>query len=264
MSCFRIILLLTMSAAVTACLESNPQPSPAGDDTGSWTGTDTSGPQKKSWEVDSDRILVSAMGEDGATVVVGESGAAPGAEEMFYEADDSGRDNGDGEPAAGAVDEDGSFAVVVVLPEPVIKLHFVFPDGEEVVVELVPPETAHTDDADGVWVWNGGREGEEPSGTPPEEPYSGFADLAGQEITITIVVTGAESIEVTGTVFSTTPLAKVVAVNLSNLDKAVDSASNTGEFSLALSGKKGDVITVFAINPSDNSKATAPVNLVVP
>lgn len=264
MDYLRHALLMIVAVFLVGCLESNPQPSPEQDST-PWSGADIPGAsQKSSYEIDTDRILSSASGGDDNAVIVGISGAADGAEEMSFAADDAAERDGEGDAPHAAVDEDGSFAVVIPQPKPVIKLRFYYPDADAVDVEVELPVVSEGDDADGVWVWHSGRAGEQASGAPPEEPYNGFADLDGQEIAITVVVTGEDTIQVAGTVFSTTPLAQIVAVNLDNLDKAVDSASNTGEFALDLVGVQGDTISVFAVNPNDQSKATPPVNLVVP
>jgi hypothetical protein len=247
---------------VLGCIESNPQPSP-GQDTGNgrWDPTkdDSSDSAKSPSAVDDDLIYASAVGADGETIIVGAAGAAMDA--SGGNAASGGDEAPAGEDSDGdfAVNDDGSFVVVVpVVVPPKISLVFKYSDSDDVTVEIVLPGGDADDDAS-PWMYSGE---EEPSNGPPAE-FDGFDNGAGAFYGILVSDIGDGTIEVVGSFLSVTPLAKVVLANLATGKTATVQATNTGEFVATLPGMAGDAISVFAVNPEEKEKATEAVVLTV-
>ena len=253
--------LLVLFSFAIGCIESNPQPSPQGDNGGTQKLDDEVVEPAASPTVVDDLMYASAPGEDEAIIVVGAAGAAMDA--------DSGRadggeelpagEDGDDEDGAFGVNDDGSFVVVVpkVVP-PKITLVFKFPDGGEVMVEIAVPGGDQDDDRS-PWMYSGE---DEPANGPPAD-YDGFE--AGAGAFTGIVVTDLEdgSVEVVGGFLSVTPLAKVVLANIATGETVVEQATNTGEFVAQIGGMAGDTISMFAVNPDEKGQATSPLMLIV-
>jgi len=258
------LMVAVAGLLAAACFESNPQPAPGtagGMDVAADTGTHGGPGRDAPWEVDEERMFVSAPGEGGTVLVFGETGAAGDADGIAAEAE------GAAEDGDYSLEEDGSFVVFLTgVAGGAVTLRFTFPEAEEeVLVTLAVPITADTDDdAKSVWLFNGAAEAEEPSGTPPpDEGYAGAGDFNQAAITISLVAQDG-TVTVTGTALSVTPLSTVALANLHSLDKAIVQATNIGEFSATLTAEAGDLISIVATNPTDHSKTTAPLVLQVP
>ena len=255
-----VTLYLTLAMFFVGCLESNPQPTPLGDqDTKGGGNVSTS-----EREVDDGQIYSSAPDETNTIIIVGAAGAAEGAEACFGAAEDepsAGGSNEDGDEAD--VDDDGSFVLVIpdVVP-PVIVLTFKYPDQDDIVLNVEIPALSDEDTDETPWMAIGEMGAEEPNGRPSD--YDGWENAAGAGSSgITATDLGDGTVEVRGGFLSVTPFVKIVVVNLSNDAKAVTSANVSGEFLTTLAGQVGDGISLFAVNPSDNQKATVPVMLTV-
>lgn len=255
-------LLLAVALAafpLHSCIESNPQPLPETNRTEGEPEPAESPGWVSSKNVDEGRIYMSAPDENNEAIIVGDSGAAMGANEVYVESlsDDAGTD-----AETFAVAQDGSF--VIFLPGVVgssVDLVFSFPDGTEVLVTLLVPRWKEEGEVDvnAPWVVLGGASSEERGGERPPS-YRRFDGGRGG---IAATARGDGNIEVRGSEFSVTPLSIVVVVNLSNNEKALTSATNVGSFALTLPGNAGDGISLFAVNPADHTKATETVYLTV-
>ncbi|MBM4371451.1 MAG: hypothetical protein FJ098_07340, partial [Deltaproteobacteria bacterium] len=170
----RDLMWLMLAGGLAGCLESNPQPSPFGDD------AEGGGvPVFAETTVDEERILASAAGEDGAVVLVGMDGAAAGAEHAEARA-------GDAEEISFPVDMAGGFGAVVEVPAgaKTLELAFRFPgdDGPTTVtVTLAIPVLAATKDDRTPWFANADAEYDPDAGagSPPQEVWEGFAGENG-------------------------------------------------------------------------------------
>ena len=69
---------------------------------------------------------------------------------------------------------------------------------------------------------------------------------------------------VTGLEWTTTPLSIVAVVNQETFAQAATDADITGGFSVEIPAASGDTLLLFAVNPSDKEKATAPTAVEVP
>jgi hypothetical protein len=256
------VLLLSVGLC-GGCLESNPQPSPEGDGGGLPLDDDTTNKGGESTGlVDSDRILVSAAGEEGTVLVVGEDGAAEGAQGI--EVDYAEGDPPDDFAATSVVDESGGFVLVLSgYGLDAFTLVFKYPDTDETVsVELAVPESGEAG-GERPWAWDGAAGNDADGDTPPPEPA--YGSVIGEDATLIAVTLSPEGIvTVTGLPFAVTPLSQVVVVNESTPAKAVGQADINGAFLLDLPGQAGDVLRLFAVNPVDHSKATKPMTLSVP
>ncbi len=128
------------------------------------------------------------------------------------------------------------------------------------MVEVVIPGTDADDDEATPWLATGAN-AEEPSGSPPGE-YDGFENGAGLG-GILAADNGDGTATVTGGFLSVTPLARIVIVNLASNAQAIALATTTGEFTATLPGQAGDSLSLFAVNPGEKEKATAPELLIV-
>jgi hypothetical protein len=248
-----------MLLLAAGCMESNPQPSPAGQDAAVPHDDALGGGGR---EVDEEKLYSSAPDDSDSVIVVGDKGAAEGAANCFADSDDAGA--GEAEPST--VNEDGSFVIVVSdVVGPTVRLVFKYPDTLEELPVEVPVPIVTTDDDMRVWLDADAedKQDEDPNGRPAE--YDGWAAAAGGTsggITASAVADG--QVEVVGAPFSATPLSMVIVVNLSLGSQAIEQANNVGEFLVTLPGNPGDGISVFASNPGDHGKATVPVSLTVP
>ncbi|MFH1531374.1 MAG: hypothetical protein ABIK09_11665 [Pseudomonadota bacterium] len=263
-------MMLVFAFAGAGCLESNPQPSPGGGGLGD--DTTGGGVSKRSPQVDEDLLLVSAMGDDGAVVLVGMNGCAADADyaEAVPGAEDPG---GDGDATSGeggfAIDDNGGFGgvvpTVVGTDEIIVTFHFGPDFDPPVVVVPVPiPVLPAEDDGRTPWFANADSEydPDQGSGAPPEEVWDGFAGekgLGGVEIEV-----DGDVAVVTGLAWTTTPFAIVAVLNQqSSLQASVD-ADTTGGFVVEIPASSGDTLLLYAVNPLDKEKATAPAAVVVP
>jgi hypothetical protein len=265
-----LVLVAVVASVALGCLESNPQPSPLGDDTGGGQGEPT---VTKSPVVDEGKIFMSAPDEAEMVVIAADDGAAMGASGAYASAEgadpeadgDNAREEEKGDEFG--VDDDGSFVIVLSgVKPPKVFLTFEFPDFDDIVVELEVPTATADEDDDAVWLAPAGEEGREDPGANSELPadYDGFKDMSGGAITgVAVVDTGEGEVEVVGSFLSVTPFSVVVVVNLSSEEKSIVNANNQGEFIAPISANSEDVLSLFASNPGDHGKATAPVYLTV-
>jgi len=272
MSRWIIILALAASVSGIGCLESNPQPSPVGMDDAATGGIGGDGVQKLSAEVDEDLLLASAAGSDGTVVLTGMNGCAMDAD--FAEATPADEEPGAEEDvvsggAGFAVDEDGGFGgvvpTVVGTDEIVVTFHFGDDFDPPVIVVHVPvPVLSEEDDKRTPWLASASAEydPDNGAGAPPEEVWDGFADedgLGGVDVTLDAGVA-----LVTGLEWTTTPLSIVAVVNQETFVQASTDADTTGGFVVEILASSGDTLLLFAVNPSDKEKATAPTEVSVP
>ncbi|MBM4356176.1 MAG: hypothetical protein FJ109_20690 [Deltaproteobacteria bacterium] len=263
---------------LAGCLESNPQPFPQDDATNGPPGADdgTATPVSAK-SVDEELIFASAPDENGQMVIVGAGGAAEGADAAYAGAgaegsepnaetgeDVTGDAVGDQEGGDGfSVSGDGSF--VIVIPEvkpPKILLVFHYPDtDEEVEIEIPVPDPQSDSDAR-PWMDAGEEAKSDPGFNQPPSEYDAMA--GGEGAGVSVLVAGDGPLEVLGAPFAVTPLATVVVANLTTGDKILAQANTVGEFVVQLPGKPGDLVSVFVVNPSDHSEATAALVLTVP
>ena len=259
-----VLPLLILFSMAIGCIESNPQPSPAGDSGGQANidEPDDAVAPKASPTVDEGLMYASAPGEDEGIIVVGAASAAIDASEGRANGDEDPPEDPDGDDDGDfGVNEDGSF--VVVIPKPVppkVTLVFTFPDGGEVMAELYVPGSDQ-DDERSPWLYSGESQ-EEPANGPPAD-YDGFKAGAGVSYGITAADLEDGTVEVVGGFLSVTPLAKVVLANVATGDTVVEQVTNTGEFVAQIGGMAGDAISMFAVNPDEKEQATSPVMLVV-
>jgi len=243
-----------------ACIESNPQPSPEADDKTPVGFDDASTAPWSPDPADSDLMLVSAAGNEGTVLVVGDQGAAPGAEGVEV---DWGEDAPpDDFSASAAVDTEGGFAVVLTgFGQAELTLVFSYPDSDLTqAVDLAVPEIGAAG-GDRPWAWDGKAEEQDANATPPPDPE--FGGALGDDL-IAVTVSGPGAATVTGAPFSVTPLAQVAVVNETSPAQAITQADVEGSFSVTLAAQPGDVLRLFAVNPQDHSKATQPMLLDVP
>ncbi len=264
------LLAVLVAAAFVGCLESNPQPSPIGGD----PADDTTGGKinKRSPEVDEDLLLVSAVGDDGAVVVVGMNGCAMDAD--YAEAVPGGEDSDDsGDVTSGeggfAIDGNGGFGGVVPTvagtDQILVTFHF-GPEYDPPVVEVPVPIPVLLEEDDGRTPWFANADADydpsQGSGAPPEEVWDGFAGengLGGVEVEL-----DGEVAVVTGIAWTTTPLCIVAIVNQQTFLQASVDADTTGGFVLEIPAASEDTLLIYAVNPSDKEKATAPSVVAVP
>ena len=129
---------------------------------------------------------------------------------------------------------------------------------------MVLPVLAEDDDGRAPWFANADSEydPDQGSGAPPEEVWDGFAGekgLGGVEVELD----GAVAV-VTGLAWTTTPFSIVVALNEEDYVQASTDADTTGGFVLVIPAASEDVLLIYAVNPSDKEKATAPTAVAVP
>ena len=267
------ILMVAFALAGAGCFESNPQPSPGGGGGGGGPGEDTTGGlQKRSPQVDEELLLASAAANDGTVVLVGLDGCAEDADyaDAVPGGENSG-DDGDVTSAGGGfgIDEHGGFGGVIPTvggaTEIVVYFHF-GPDFEPPVLEVVVPipVLAAEDDHRTPWFANADAEydPDQGAGAPPEEVWDGFSDddgLGGIE-----VVLEGEAAVVTGLPWTTTPLSIVAVVNQATFVQASADADTTGSFVVTIPAAAGDALLIYAVNPTDKAKATAPTTVAVP
>ena len=263
-----LVSLLVFGVAFAGCLESNPQPSPIGTEDASGGGGETN---KRSPEVDEDLLLASAMDDDGAVVLVGMNGCAADAD--YAEAVPEGEEpDAEGDTLSGggfAIDDNGGFGGVIPTvagTDEIIVTFYFGPDFDPPVVVVPVPIPVLPEDDDGQTPWFANADSEyDPdngAGAPPEEVWDGFAGekgLGGVEI----VLDGDQAV-VTGLDWTTTPLAIVAALNQETYVQASVDADTSGGFALEIPASSGDVLLLYAVNPSDSQKATAPTAVVVP
>jgi len=253
-------VFLAIAGLLSGCLESNPQPMPQ-TDTGANESPYGDAASLGLCEVDESLIYISSPDEASEAIVVGDSGAALDAEEVYVQKDENRGE--EAEAGSFSVADDGSFLLMLAdVTGNSVDLVFVFADGQEVPVSMAVPQSAAKGsdaDAQAPWVYPGTESSEDPAGERPED-YNAMA--GGADSSITAIAIEGGKVEVKGTQFSVTPLSVVVAVNASNDEKALANASNVGSFSTTLPGAAGDAIMVFAVNPADHSKATDTVSLV--
>ena len=266
------ILALVIAFAFIGCLESNPQPSPLGG--GGGGADDTTGTQggKRSAEVDEDLLLVSAMDDEGSVVIVGMNGCAddadyagavPGSEEGEGSEDVT---SGDGDFA---IDENGGFGGVVPTvagSDEIIVTFYFGPDFDPPAVVVTVPIPVLPEDDDGRTPWFANADSEydpdQGAGAPPEEVWDGFAGekgLGGVEVEL-----DGDVVVLTGLAWTTTPLSIVAVLNQATFTQASIDADTTGGFVLEIPAASDDILLVYAVNPSDKEKATAPTTVVVP
>jgi len=227
--------------------------------------------------VDDELIFASAPDESGQMVIVGAEGAAAGADAAYAggnednsepsgetgedTTEDMGGDSkdGDGFSVAG----DGSFVIVIPnVKPPKIMLTFHYPDtDEDVEVEVNVPDPSSDSDAR-PWMDAGEEKQGDPGFNEPPAEYDAMAGGAGAGVSA--LVAGDGVVQVIGTPFAVTPLSTVVVANLTTGDKVLAQANTVGEFAVQMPGKAGDLVSVFVVNPSDHSEATAALVLTVP
>lgn len=267
MSTKHILAATILAFGFLGCLESNPQPMPEEEVFGPPGGGDASGEPVSAKGVNEDLIFASAPDENGQMVIVGAQGAASGADAAYAGAAEEGSEPGqdaDGEDGDGfSVAGDGSF--IIVIPEvkpPKVLLTFHYPDSdEELSLEVVVPDPASDSDAR-PWMDAGAEKQGDPGFNQPPAEYDGVA--GGETAGVAVHVAGDGVVEVVGTPFAVTPLATVVAANLTGGDKVLVQANNVGEFAVQLAGVPGDLVSVFVVNPANHSEATAALVLTVP
>ena len=272
MSRWIIILALTASVAGLGCLESNPQPSPVGTDDAAPGGGDDDGAQKLSPMVEEDLILASAASSDGTVVLTGMNGCAMDAD--YAEAAPANGEPGAEEDVVSgggdfAVDEDGGFGGVVptVLGTDEIVVTFYFGDDFDppvIVVHVQVPVLSEEADKRTPWLASASADydPDNGAGAPPQEVWDGFAGedgLGGVEVTLNAGVA-----LVTGLEWTTTPQSIVAVVNQETFAQAATDADTTGGFLVEIPASSGDTLLLFAVNPSDKEKATAPTEVDVP
>ncbi len=221
--------------------------------------------------MDEDLLLASAMDGDGTVVLVGMNGCADDAD--YAEAVPSGEEPGDdGDVVEGggfAIDDNGGFGGVVPTAlgtdEIIVTFHF-GPDFEPPVVVVSVPIPVLPEEDDGRTPWFANADSEydpdQGAGAPPEEVWDGFAGEKGLG-GVDIVVNGDMAV-VTGLAWTTTPLSIIAALNQDTLIQASSDADTSGGFVLEIPAASGDVLLLYAVNPSDKAKATAPTAVVVP
>lgn len=266
-----LILMLVSAVWFAGCLESNPQPSPIGGGEGG--DDDSTGGQtaKRSPEVDEDLLLASAMDDDGTVVLVGMNGCAGDAD--YAEAVPAGEESdADGDVIEGggfAIDDDGGFGGVVPTvggtDEIIVTFHF-GPEFDPPTVVIPVPIPILPDEDDGRTPWFANAESDydpdQGAGAPPEEVWDGFAGekgLGGVE-----VVLDGDVAVITGLAWTTTPLSIIAALNQETFVQASSDADTSGGFVLEIPAASEDVLLLYAVNPSDKEKATAPTAVVVP
>lgn len=264
---FLVLVLMVMSVS-SGCLESNPQPSPQGDAVGPAEPVANRSPV-----VEENKIFMSAPDESEMVVIAADEGAAKGASGVFAAAEEESAepdaDNGGGENDGDeyGVGDDGSFVIVLSgVKPPKVVLRFVFPDFDDIKVELEVPTATADEDDDAVWLASMADEDGDDPGANAELPadYEGFKDMSGGAVQgVTVVSAGEGKVEVMGEFLSVTPFSVVIVVNLSSEEKSIVNANNQGEFVATLAANSGDVLSLFAANPGDHGKATAPVYLTV-
>ncbi len=258
-------VMLGLALLVAGCLESNPQPMPEQDTfVRPPEGSDAGEEPAVAKSVDEDLIFSSAPDESGQMVVVGAEGAAQGADSAYAGGGEEGEEPGaDGDENGASVAGDGSFVIVIPkIKPPKLTLTFHYPDTDEtVVVDLTIPDPASDSDAR-PWMDAGAEKQGDPGFNQPPAEYDGIA--GGESGGVTVLVAGDGIVDVIGTPFSVTPLATVVAANLTGGDKVLTQANTVGEFSIQVAGVPGDLISVFVVNPADHTEATAALVLPVP
>ncbi len=258
-----VLVMLVAFGWGGACIESNPQPSPenkAGNDDATGGMTPDEGSKGSTYAVDSDEILVSARDEDNNLVVVGRPDAARDAQQGYYEADEGASYGG-----AFTVQNDGSFVFVIptYLAESLV-LNFEYLDSDYIAtVEIVIPNREDADERS-PWLIDSDSGFSEPSeGYPSGEDAQGGWNYDGQPTVTLLYLPNSQVAQVEGSAYSVTPQSLVVVSNLTHESSTVAQATNTGTFSATVEAVEGDLVSVFATNPLDSSKATAPLLLSV-
>lgn len=258
-----VLMVLVMFSWGGACIESNPQPSPengtAADD-GIGGVPHDQGSKGSTYAVDSDEILVSARDEENNLVVVGRPDAARDAQQGYYEADEGASYGG-----AFTVKNDGSFVFVIpsYLAESLV-LNFEYVDSDYIAtVEIVIPNREDADERS-PWLIDSDSGFSEPSeGYPSGEDGQGGWNYDGEPTVTLMYLPNSQSAQVEGSAYSVTPQSLVVVSNLTHEHSTIAQATNTGTFTATVDAVEGDLVSVFATNPLDSSKATAPLLLSV-
>jgi len=267
--CIHIPVLVAALAA--GCLESNPQPSPVG---AGGVGDDATnvGVEKGSPQVDEGLLIASAADDDGAVVLVGMDGCAIDAD--YAEAapgNDGWDDAGDATSGLGgfAIDVNGGFGGIVPTvagtDEIIVTFHF-GPDFDPPVAVVPVPVPVLADEDDGRTPWLANSDSEydpdQGAGAPSEDVWDAFAGehgLGGVEVDLV-----GDMAAVSGLPWTTTPLSIVAVVNAETFLQSSTDADTSGGFALEIPAESGNTLLIYAVNPSDTEKATAPTAIMVP